>query len=364
MILLPIMGNMALSGNIADGNAVDAVIEQLRDRLPTAWTLKRVASGGRSPRRPSSDIVAKLSDPAGGSVRIAIEAKSQVEPQNVDSVAERARTVPAGAVLVAAPFLSPRTRERLKAAGLNYADLTGNIRLALSMPALFIDARGADVNPEPVARERRSLKGPKAGRLVRALCDFRPPIGLRELAKRAKVDAGYASRIVQVLVREALVARTSRGPITSVDWAALLQRWSEQYSPLKSDRVTWYLAPRGLNSAVDILKTLKKGYVVSGSCAANLFAPVAPARLLLCYADDVPKLANTLDLRQVESGMNVALVRPFDPIVTERTSRRDGLTVAALPQVVADLLTSPGRGPNEAEALMEWMRENESVWRA
>lgn len=62
--------------------------------------------------------------------------------------------------------------------------------------------------------------------------------------------------------------------------------------------------------------------------------------------------------------MNVALVRPFDQIVSERTSKRDRLTVAALTQVAVDLLTSPGRGPNEAEALMKWMQENESAWRA
>jgi hypothetical protein len=30
---------------------------------------------------------------------------------------------------------------------------------------------------------------------------------------------------------------------------------------------------------------------------------------------------------------------------------------------VADLLTSPGRGRNEAEALIEWMRKNERAWR-
>jgi hypothetical protein len=32
-------------------------------------------------------------------------------------------------------------------------------------------------------------------------------------------------------------------------------------------------------------------------------------------------------------------------------------------QIAADLLTSPGRGPNEAEVLMQWMQENEAAWR-
>ncbi|HEU5402415.1 MAG TPA: hypothetical protein VFU86_13715, partial [Terriglobales bacterium] len=59
----------------------------------------------------------------------------------------------------------------------------------------------------------------------------------------------------------------------------------------------------------------------------------------------------------------VLLVRPFDPVVFERTTRQDGLIYAAFTQVAADLLTSPGRSPQEAEALINWMKENEDVWR-
>jgi hypothetical protein len=90
---------------------------------------------------------------------------------------------------------------------------------------------------------------------------------------------------------------------------------------------------------------------------------VAPTRLLLCYADDAEALARDLDVRPTEAGANVALVTPYDPIVYERTSQKKGVTVAALSQIVVDLLTSPGRGPNEGEALIEWMRANEHVWR-
>lgn len=52
-----------------------------------------------------------------------------------------------------------------------------------------------------------------------------------------------------------------------------------------------------------------------------------------------------------------------DPIRAEvlRTLRD---TVPALSQVAVDLITSPGRDPNEAEALVQWMRENEDAWHA
>jgi hypothetical protein len=70
------------------------------------------------------------------------------------------------------------------------------------------------------------------------------------------------------------------------------------------------------------------------------------------------------DLRPAEAGANVALLTPLDDVVFERTSTRNGVTIAAISQVAADQLTSPGRGPNEAEALMHWMQENEDTWRA
>ena len=47
--------------------------------------------------------------------------------------------------------------------------------------------------------------------------------------------------------------------------------------------------------------------------------------------------------------MNVTSVLPFNAAVTDRTSQLDGLIVAALPQVVAELMTSLGRGLDEAD---------------
>jgi hypothetical protein len=348
---------MANSGNIFQEAA-----KALEDRLPPGWRLRRVSRETRVGKGTVADTLVTLAGPGDQAASLVVETTSRLEPRNVEGLAGQ-RADSSKPVLVVAPFLSPRTRELLAASGLNFADLTGNIRLALSKPALFIDARGADENPAPAARERRSLKGPKAGRLVRTLCDFRSPVGLRDLAKRANVDAGYASRVVQYLIREALVTRTGRGPITSVDWAALLRRWSEEYSPLKAGRTTSFLAPRGLQTVVAALKKLRGGYTVSGSWAANLLAPIAPARLLLCFTDDVPALAKRLDVREVEAGMNVILAQPFDPVVAERTTTHDGLMIAAASQIAADLLTSPGRGPNEAEALIEWMRQNADAWR-
>jgi hypothetical protein len=350
------MGNSAFSDNIL----IQRAVERLAARLPPGW---RVVKGPSRARRGPFDAVLKISGPAKNAGSVLVEAKTRLEPRDVDYLAVITRPTADQPVLIIAPFLSPRTQERLTARGFGYADLSGNVRLSVPMAGLFLETSGARENPAPTARERKSLRGAKAGRLIRALSDFRPPVGLRELAKRADVDPGYTSRVVDVLNREALVVRTARGPITEVDWPGLLRRWSQAYSPFQRQSLAWYLAARGLAPATEKLKTVSARYVVSGSWAATQFAPVAPTRLFLCYADDPEALAGELDLRPTEAGANVALVTPYDPIVYERTSRKKGVTVAALSQIAVDLLTSPGRGPNEGEALIEWMRANEHVWR-
>jgi hypothetical protein len=65
-----------------------------------------------------------------------------------------------------------------------------------------------------------------------------------------------------------------------------------------------------------------------------------------------------------DEGANVALLRPFDPLVFERESIEDGLRYAAPSQTAVDCLTGNGRMPAEGEALIEWMETHEDAWRA
>ena len=87
---------------------------------------------------------------------------------------------------------------------------------------------------------------------------------------------------------------------------------------------------------------------------------LSPSRgLVTLYAADPETAADSLGLRPAETGGNVVIARPFDPVVFERTESADGITYARVTQILLDLMTGPGRGPAEAEALLEWMRENE-----
>jgi hypothetical protein len=195
------------------------------------------------------------------------------------------------------------------------------------------------------------------------LVDRRQPPKVRELATATKLDAGYVSRVLAFLDTEALVTRVGYGRMKGVDWPALLRRWAQE-APLESRGETRaLLEPRGLNSLVSRLAKSDERYAITGTLAAATFAPVAPPRLATIWIRDAAGAATRLGLRPTETGANVLLLEPADEVVFEGAVQRDGVWYAAPSQVAADLLTSPGRGPAEAEELIGWMQANEEAWR-
>ncbi|MGH2862764.1 MAG: hypothetical protein ACRDLT_14850 [Solirubrobacteraceae bacterium] len=275
------------------------------------------------------------------------------------------RTVASVSVLVVAPWLSARTQEVLRAEEINYVDLTGNAWIRSEQPAVFISSVGATRNPEPAQREPARLRGAKAGRLVLALVDVCPPYGVRGLAQATELNPGYVSRLLEALDREALVDRSSRGEVTAVHYPALLLRWIEAYQVFKSNDVSRFIAPDGAAQALAKLRsvTTRSRVAVTGSFAAVRRAPVAAPALLTAYVDDLPAVADALNLLPADEGANVVLLRPFDSAVWERLEVDDGIAYAAPSQVAADCLTGTGRMPAEGQALLTWMTENEAAWR-
>jgi hypothetical protein len=362
-----VMWNEDISGTKAraepphGAELVALVYKMLRTQFPPSWHLDtiRAKSGSHDP-----DIKLALAAPDGTKTSIAVEVKRRVDPRDVPHLLDQhSRDRTADALPIAAPFLGLRTREQLSSAGVSYADATGNLRLELDRPVAFIATEGATSNPWKEFRPLHSLKGPVAGRVVRALCDFRAPFGTRALAERAGASAASTSRVVALLDREALLTRSQRGTVTEVDWPQLIVRWAQDYSLTTSNVTRTFLEPRGLDTVLRKLNGADWRYAVTGSLAAARVAPIAPPRLAVIYVDDIEQAAERLKLWRADSGANVLLVRPFDTVVFDRTLSQDGITYAAPSQVVADLLTSPGRGPAAAEELLRWMKDNEHAWR-
>jgi hypothetical protein len=303
-----------------------------------------------------------LHSPDGSAVDLVVEVLGIVVPRDLpDLVAGVRQDGPD--VLIAAPYLSLRAREVLTKLGVSYADTTGNLRIVASQPGLFIEARGALKDPWPSDQRLQSLRGRGAGRAVRAVVDYRPPYGVRDLAQRAKVPLGSLARALDLLDRDGLITRDTRGSVTDVDWAGIIRRWSRDYDFTRSNQISTYLDPRGLDTLATKLDKARWQYATTGAFAAQRFAPIAPARTAALFVEDVSRAAGRLKLQPADAGANVLLVEPYDPVVFERTTVRDRLRVVALSQLAVDLLTGTGREPSEGEELLTWMGKNERAWR-
>lgn len=364
------MWNIAFSGTakISEAALHEQLLKELynvlRTRLPIPWGLKITPEVRRGNRR--ADATLAITAPDGTITTTVVEVKRQIEPRDVSRVSAQLRSYaePGESLLAVTPFLAPRTKQLLAEENINYADLTGNLRFRLDNPAVYIESSGNTSNPWKEMRPLHSLKGPTAGRVVRALCDFCPPYGIRALAERSNTPVASVSRVVTLLEREALLDREPRGSILNVRWAQLLQQWTASYTFTKSNTITTCLEPRGIDVLSRKLQNSKWQYAVTGSLAAMRIAPFSPPRLAALYVSDFEAAITNLDLRITERGANVLLALPFDSVVFDRTVMQDGINYAALSQVAADLLTGPGRGPEEAEKLLIWMEEHEDAWRA
>lgn len=361
---------MPTNAPLQQTSLVDALVAWLRERLPETWTVER--SVQTAPARGQSqrlDDVVSLRAPNGTWTMLAVDARQSLQPREVDqllpALARSLRALAGDVPLVlVAQWLSPRVRELLAEQQINYVDLTGNALVKLDNPALFIQSAGAVRNPQPSERASAGLRGPRAARLIRLLADVRPPYGVRELALAAQVTPGYVSRLLETLDRDAIVRRERRGRVASVDMPALLRAWAESYDVFKTNAAMPMLAPNGAADALGRLSAVDGALALTGSFAAVRLAPVAAPALLLVYCENAESTAKGLGLLPASEGANVVLLEPFDEVVWQRTMLLDGIRCCAPSQIAVDCLTGNGRMPAEGEALVGWMTEDETRWRA
>lgn len=379
--LFAIMANMPQTANArpTERELIAAAAGELRGALPSTWKLDW--SGTKPSPNTGIDAIARLTASDGMKVSVGFQVKrTPLMPSAAAALAKetKSRFPKADAYVLVAPFIGPVTRETLRREGWGSLDATGNLELRLERPALFLMRIGQTKNPWPLGRVRRSLKAPRAARVVRALADYRPPYGVRELARRARVSAGYAAELLVLLEGEGVVTRDKArsgagargtvpqrlGGVADVDWSRLIRRWTEDYSVLRSNRPQNFLQPRGIPALLSGLKGTKQRYALTGAASVQSLRAVAPILVAICFTPSPGDLARELGLNQTDRGANVILVEPFDEVVFERSRISGGNVYTAASQTLADLITSPGRAGAEAEALEDWMRSNEREWRS
>jgi hypothetical protein len=344
-------------------------MEALKALFPQSWKVQPETLPPGAGVSSRSDLVVNVED--GRSYgRLVVEVKRSLPPRDVDPVVERVQLTRRLDLrveyLVAAPWLSPSTRARLTAEGINYLDLTGNVSIRMEHPAVYVRTDGAAQDPAPQESSPLTLKGAQAGRLVRALVDYAPPYTASAIAAAAGISVSYASRQLAELDREALVQRDRRGGVIARDWAGLLRARARYYGLLTTNRASGYIASTGPRELAGQLTSRSPGVrAVTGSFAASRIAPVAAPAQLMIYVDEPAIVADHYSLLPADSGADVVLLQPIDnDVVYERAvpDPDSGLARLAISQLTLDCLSGNGRMPAEGEALLEWMATRPEEW--
>lgn len=330
-----------------------ATVESLDSLAPSGWQVEiaRRSDDGGVVRVESLDDVS-------GELRVIVY--QDLTPRDVVALPE-----PEEATIVAAEWLSPRSRELLTDIGYGYVDLTGNVGVVVNRPGIVFRTEGAQRDPSPKPVQRLNIRGPRAWALMRTLAEVQPPYGVSDLANAIDGDPGYVSRLLAALADELLISRVARGPVEHVEWEAMIRQITSSYSLLDANDSTNWVASAGAERFIeDLASTNAKTWVVTGSFAASRLVSVAAPEIAVVYADDPERIATLTRLRRVRNGGNVAIARPYDQIVFKRTWIRDNVVYASLAQTAVDCLTGPGRMPAEGEALLEWMQRKAPRWQA
>jgi hypothetical protein len=335
-------------------------ISRLKARLPANW---------EAGLQETPDLRATIGTPTTGQHLLLIEVKPRFRPADIDNLnknlGRRLRATPGTyPILVISDYFSPRTRRALTEEGFNYVDTTGNVRIALDGPSLFLELEGANHLSTPTPNA--TLKGATAGRLMRFLVDVRPPYRLSDLEAVTGINKGYLSRLLEALTSEGLITRPSRGPVTDVDWPEILRRRASQVDLYRTNNAFTFIARTSIEGVLKDLRTLPLAddLVLTGSVAASRLAPIAAPSSLALYGNlqsDVVR--EGLELLPAEEGANVVLLRPPNTLPYLLTESIGGLTYAAPSQIVIDCLSGTGRMPAEGDAVLEWMSSTEDIWR-
>ncbi|MFE5519889.1 hypothetical protein ACFQ9Q_19515 [Streptomyces virginiae] len=358
---------------ISEDDLVQQCMTTLSDLLGAEWEVTR--RPGKEAR--VFDAVFEVKAQGDSTfTQLAVAAKQSVTPRTVET-----RLVPQVELLrefnnftnllVVAPWLSPPTRKLLEEHGIGYLDLTGNVRLRVSRPAIVIHTVGAVRAPKSAAvtGSKTTLAGPKAGRLVRLLADVPPPHRGVDLQRATGLSLAYVSRLLDTLEGQLLIRREGR-TITQVDWLMLLRARAQESGLLTRGTYTGMIAPNGVPALLQQIPQLPLEYVdglaITGSFAAQRFAQVAVGGQLMLYVApwlNVDDVADELGLLPVTDGADVLLLNEPDPFVRARAEFVDGVQYVAPSQAVLDCLSGPGRMPAEGEALLDFMERWPEEWR-
>jgi len=289
------------------------------------------------------------------------EVKSSGQPRYLRQAIAQLRETGAASestyFVIAAPYFSPRGLEICRRHKVGCVDLAGNCYLEFD--GVYIE-RIVEEKPKPVTRMLKSLFSPVSSRIVRAMLEEPDRTWkLTELAEATGASLGQTYNVSEKLAAEGFTRKSRQEGISLINPAGLLDTWREEYDVAVLNEVHSFHSlerdPAQLMASVEqAAERLEARYAFTLHAGASLIAPYVRFNDVHFYVGSDPQVwADELDLRTVEFGGNVHLLRPYDEGVLYRLRCPQGMAVVGNIQLYLDLYKYPARGREQAEFLRE-----------
>lgn len=340
-----------------------AVLEQLREGLAGIGTRLGRKGAALGVAKLFADLTLELEPKSGVSASMPTEVRRSVDRYTIlnysQTLGREGQKIENPMVLTR--FISPKLGEQLRGLGVNFADAAGNVSIVLPASNFYFHVRAVAKDPfREAGRPLKNLSGEASALVVRGLADLGVPIKVSELIEQTGVSRASAYRTLDFAEQAGFLQRAAPGIVTSFELAEALEEIAGSFGFTKRGLIRRYVAPRGLDTVVEYLRTARTPYALTGSYATAGLKQVSVATSLFIYSDDPAALANELGLSEVDSGGDVFINIPEWRLVYQRLRQHESLTTVSAAQIAIDLLGGPGRNPEEGRALIEWLGQQQS----
>jgi len=259
--------------------------------------------------------------------------------------------------ILIARYFSPKKRDECKKNKINFMDLSGNVYL--SYKNIYIEKTGFS-NQYPELRKKRSPFSDKASLILRVMLEGNRVWGVRELADKVSLDAGYVSRMFRELEkRNFLIRKDGKGKLEYRN--ELLSDWVDFYDYRENEENKFFCLSKGSEGILDKLKNIRISkeieYALSFQAGAFLVAPYAVYNDVHIYVSNKKSFeyfVDKLKLKSVEKGANIFILHPhYRHSVFYNKQRIQNLWIVSDLQLYLDLYKYPQRGLEQAEHLYE-----------
>jgi DNA-binding transcriptional regulator YhcF (GntR family) len=265
--------------------------------------------------------------------------------------------------IIVTRYLSPGKREECKNAGVNFIDLSGNVRLIYN--SLYIEREGFP-NRFPEERKGRGPFSDKASLILRLLLSQKDRLwGIREIAGLINLNPGFVSRMAKELENRNYVARAN-SKIRLRNAKSVLDDWVRDYNFRKNKQIKYFCLAESPQHIIAKLRKLKIPanivYALSLHAGANLIEPFAVFDSVHIYVqnqDAIKYFEGRLKLKEVEQGANIVFLIPYyrHSVLYDMQKAMDLWIVSDI-QLYLDLYNYPIRGLEQAEHLYEKRLKN------